>query len=51
MNIKYAALKVGARALWILGGAVHEVGSLAHALGRATLRLAHRMDNTLNKFW
>lgn len=48
---KRLAIKVCARSLWVCGIAVHQVGSMIHALGRATLRLAYRMDKTLDKFW
>jgi len=48
---KRLATRVCARTLWCAGVAIHQVGSLVHGLGRATLRLAHRMDTTLNKFW
>ena len=49
--MKRTAIRVCARILWVAGVAIHQVGSLIHALGRATLRLAYRMDSQLNRFW
>ena len=51
MNIKAVAVKVVARTLWVLGVAIHQIGSMTRALGRVTLRAAHRLDGTLAKFW
>ena len=50
-TVKRLAIKTSARILWAAGIAIHQVGSLVHALGRATLRLAYRMDKTLDRFW
>ena len=50
-TVKRLAIKTSARILWIAGIAIHQLGSLVHALGRATLRLAYRMDKTLDRFW
>ena len=50
-TVKRLAIKTSARILWAAGIAIHQVGSLIHALGRATLRLAYRMDSQLNRFW
>ena len=50
-TVRRIAIKTGARTLWCAGVAIHQVGSLVHGLGRATLRLAHRLDGTLAKFW
>lgn len=48
---KRLAIKSCARTLWVSGIAIHQVGSMVHALGRATLRLAYRLDTQLDRFW
>ena len=48
---KRLAIKACARILRCAGVAIHQIGSMTHALGRVTLRAAHRLDGTLAKFW
>jgi len=50
-TVRRIAIKTSARILWCAGVAIHQIGSLVHALGRAALRLAYRMDKTLDRFW
>jgi hypothetical protein len=50
-TVRRIAIKTGARILWCAGVAIHQIGSMTHALGRVTLRAAHRLDGTLAKFW
>ena len=50
-TVRRIAIKTSARILWCAGVAIHQIGSMTHALGRVTLRAAHRLDGTLAKFW
>lgn len=43
--------RIAAITLWVVGLIVYEAGSFAHWVSRGALRLAHRWDPTLEKFW